>query len=216
MKAKYLGAAIAAALPVAVSGAVLIDEQPLGPQVVPFSGAVVNLAKFNLNPALLTKVTLSIDIDLSADLYAKNTSPSAVNVSAWIVGTVSADAPPVGLGGLDQVANFAGLVAGPVPLGPGDSTTFGGTQTANQVGSVSTVVPAEFLPYLGAGTFSVYFDGTGGWAFFGISNAEIEVSNFQASGTAKVTYEYIPEPHEYAVFAGLGLMGLAAFRRFKR
>lgn len=36
------------------------------------------------------------------------------------------------------------------------------------------------------------------------------------SGTITFTYEIIPEPHHYAIGAGLGLLGFAAYRRFAR
>lgn len=214
--------AIVAALgvmPVGMNAAVLVDTASFGPTTVPYISGVV-LDQFPYNPALLTKVTLEISGTLSALITAENNTGVGVSAEAWIVGFATASGPS----GLAPQAVFAGPVAGPIALDPSDGnpgsgpdwTNFGGLLSDNAAASVSTMNPGDFGPFLGGGTFPVVLTGLGGWAVVGVSDAHVVVSNFLGSGDVKVTYEYIPEPHEYAMFAGLGLLGMAALRRFKR
>lgn len=208
------------ALPLATQAAILVDTANYGPSTVPFGPSSVSLQQFHLNPALLTKVTLEINATLQADITAENNTASAVSATAWIVGNSTAAGPS----GLSPAASFGGIVAGPVALagtdgtagsGP-DFTNFGGTLSATQGGSASTVNPLDFAPFLGAGTFSVNVNGTGGWAVFGVSDATVNVNNFEGVGTVKVTYEYVPEPHQYAMLGALGLVGFSLWRKLKR
>ena len=208
------------ALPMAVHGAVIVNTVSFGPATVPFGPTAVNLPQFSLNPALLTKVTLELNATLKADITAENNTASSVTATAWIIGNANA----VGPSGLNPVASFAGIVAGPFPLGPTDGvagsgpdfSSFGGTLSATQSSSDATVNPVDFGPFLGFGTFPVNVAGNGGWAVFGVSDSRVTVSNFAGLGTVKITYEYVPEPHQFAMLGALGLVGFAFWRRLKR
>lgn len=213
---KVLAVAAMALLPLSGTAANYITwEAPFGPSTVPFGFTPVQtvyLPQFGLNSTLLTKVTLGIEATLGADITAENNTDQTVYASAWIAGNVSA----VG-GGLSPAIAFGSIIAGPIKLTPwgtaNDSTDFGGHLSDTQSSSASTT--SAFDPFLGGGTFPVTYKGNGGWAVFGISDATVNVSNFRGSGKVFVTYEYVPEPSQFAVIAGLGLVLFAGARRFR-
>ncbi len=200
----------------------LTYEAPFGPSTVPFgttTPATVHLPKFGLNSSWLTKVTLGIEATLGATITAENNTDQTVYASAGIMGNVSAEGPAGS--GLNPAIAFSSIVAGPfelegtiAPVGGGVDFKNFGTLSATQSSSASTT--SAFTPFLGSGDFDVTYKGNGGWAVFGVSDATVNVSNFKGSGKVFVTYEYmVPEPSQFAVIAGLGLVLFAGARRFR-
>ncbi len=176
--------------------------------------------QFNPGWGTLLGVTLGIEATLQANISAENNTKKSVIATAWIVGDVGASGPS----GLAPVISYGSIVGGPVGLAasdgtPGsgpDRTTFGSPLSATDSNSASTVDPADFGPFVGLGTFNVNYSGDGGWAVFGISDATVTVSDFQGWGKVTVTYDYmVPEPSQFAVIAGLGLVLFAGARRFR-
>ncbi|HRZ36408.1 MAG TPA: choice-of-anchor E domain-containing protein [Candidatus Paceibacterota bacterium] len=217
---KILAGVAVAAIPFVGNAASRSFSEPFDPTTVPFGPLTVSLTQFNPGWGTLSGVTLGIEATLQANISAENNTAKPVNATAWIVGDVGA----LGPSGLAPVISFGSIVAGPVPLaasngtagsGP-DFTTFGSPLQATGSNSASTVNPLDFTPFVGGSTFDVNYAGDGGWAVFGVSDATVNVSDFKGWGTVTVTYDYmVPEPSQFAVIAGLGLVLFAGARRFR-
>jgi hypothetical protein len=156
----------------------------------------------------LISVELYIDSLVQADVTGENDSAIGGNMSANLVGIVSAS----GLG----LSPSASIIAasGPFAVAPTDGNPGSGPDFIN-FGTVSgsdtdTDGPifAGLGPFIGAGTFAVTVSGNGGFSLSGVSDSTLEVSNFGTSGEVIVTYNYVPEPGSI-VLASLGAVGLA-------
>ena len=76
--------------------------------------------------------------------------------------------------------------------------------------SASDFQNTSLAPYIGIGTVDIDIDAEGGWAFEGVTDATLRMSDFEAWGDATIIYEYtcIPEP------ATIGMMVLGALGMF--
>lgn len=212
------------ALPVGIQGAIITSQDTFGPMSVPFvDGLTLDL----FNPALgtLTSVTVEINGTLTALVTAENNAVVAsapVRVDAIVFGSINTAGVP---GSLAPAAAFLGSVAtdfldnpnGVAGSGP-DFSGFGGAISANVVDSASSAVPAVLALFAGPGTFNVGLVGFGAWGVQGLTDSTVNVSQFAGFGSVKVIYEYthMPEPSHYVMLGGLGLVGFAAVRRFRR
>ena len=209
-----------AVLPWVGNAATMSFDAPFSPTTVPFGPLSLSLSQFNPSWGTLMGVTLGIEATLQANITAENNTAKTVKATAWIIGDVGASGPS----GLAPTIAYGSIVGGPIMLGPSESpvgggadfTDFGSPLSSSGSESESTTNPGDFTPYLGTGTFNVDYTGDGGWMVTGVSDATVYVSDFQGWGKVTVTYEYmVPEPSQFAVIAGLGLVLFAGARRFR-
>jgi len=181
----------------------------------------VNLSQFNdLGGTLtLTKVTLELNGVIQADVEAENDSLIAGSMGVNLVGVLDGI---VNDGTTDLLHASAGVSGshGPVSVTASTAPVKGGSDyhnfgTLSDSGSDSDVLTSGLAYFIGAGTIPVDVSGNGGFSVSGVTDSTNWVSNFGASGTAKITYEYTPEPATMALF-GLGALGLVARRRRSR
>lgn len=149
-------------------------------------------------PAGSDLVSVSIDVRLDATGGDPGQETYANDLSVY-VGYPAAGHPFGFSGGPVQIGGFSthGLVK--LDWANGNSPVVGTTviDTKNAGG--------------GAGDIPVGID-LNLWTLY-IGNG-FENSNTTGTWTGTVTLEYVPEPHQYAVMAGLGLIGFAATRRY--
>lgn len=186
---------------------------PLSP-----GATTVELNQFDDNGGLheLCKVTIEITGTISADVTAENNSQIPGDMGVNLTGFVNI----IGHG-LDATANIflvtptVAVTAtdnGGIPNGMG--TDFNDFGTVSDTDSDDDMLTTGLAAFVGGGTLLFDVAGSGGFSITGVTDSTQDVSNFGASGTAKVTYEYkiVPEPASMAL---LGLGGLAVLRRRK-
>jgi len=182
----------------------------------------VNLSQFHdLGGTLtLTKVTLDLDGDIHARVEAENDDPTlTASMSVSLLGTFDGKV----MDGLTELLHASGSISdthGPVSVTVSTPPIRGGSDyhdygTLNDSDSDSDSLTSGLGYFIGTSTIPVDITGQGGYSVQGTSNSTSWVTDFSASGTAKITYEYTPEPATMAML-GLGALGLAARRRRSR
>jgi hypothetical protein len=150
----------------------------------------------------------------------ENNTQAPVTATVALFGQVQTSGAPAGLAPVaaftDPVADWD-LAASDGNFGSGDDFHNFGPLTSDAFGSVSTMNPVDLAQYVGALPFVVFYDANAGWSVSGLTDSLISITTSPGGGTVKVIYEYyrVPEPHDYALLAGLGLIGLAVVRRIR-
>jgi hypothetical protein len=167
--------------------------------------------QFDMPGCTLLSVTLELDAWEGGNITAENDSTIAgsitVSMSGWATGTgpnllatalLSQSAGPAGVAATDGV--------------PGSGPDFHDFGYVSDSGSGTNSQSTNLAPYIGTGTVDIDIDAQGGWAFEGVTDATLQISDFEAWGDATIIYEYtcIPEPATIAmmVFGALGMFGV--------
>lgn len=147
--------------------------------------------------ALTTSITLDIihtyDYGNEADFDGGRAEYSTDNGSTWSILTMT------GYGTLSDL--FGNPLTGGYAGGPASSSAWTGSDSATHTGTFTA----------GIGD-NVRIRFTGGWdiGFIGGTTPNWTIESVTVSNVTVV-----PEPHEYAMVAGLGLLGFAVFRRIR-
>ena len=146
---------------------------------------------------------VSISIDVVLDDTGLPGNESYANDLAIYVGYPTTGSPFLFTGGPLQVGGYSNEATGGkhVAWQDGNSPVIGTTvQDTRTVGAGPNDLPAG----VDLGSWTVYVgNGYNSEGTYGV-------------WTGTLTLTYVPEPHQYAVMAGLGLLGFAAFRRQAR
>ena len=190
--------------------------------MAPLSSTLLQFPQFNTALGQLNSVTVRLDGQQQAHVTAENGSP---DISDWLyVGLsagsgcfIGATGPGAGLyvdlaGVLD--AFFAGVNDDPInPItyqpeydGAGGDFHDFGLMLAS--GSDGTTLTTSLSPYMGLGLVDMYVTGDGGWGYGGITAANLQVANYQGSGSITVTYNFaaVPEPSTFALLGPFGAL----------
>lgn len=176
------------------------------------AGALV-CPQFNVANAVLTSMTITFTGDIDGTVGLTNNtqqvqSGTAETNSRFTFGPLSGFALPAPM--FTVIAS-----TGQVSLNPGETKTM--SVTGTQVATYSNT--ADFVPYVGAGTFNVNV-GTQTFLLLSFGGGNVGASQLtQARAAAEVSYEYrelstVPEPTTLALL-GTGLLGATIRRRRK-
>ncbi|MCC7351022.1 MAG: choice-of-anchor E domain-containing protein [Phycisphaerales bacterium] len=217
MRAFQIGGFLAAGLILAPMASALqvSDTQPFNVQV-PTSNQLVPVAQFDDmgGTRTLTSITLELNSTIGANTTGENDSNTSGSLTMNLSGNATADLFAL------STASIVNTSAGPVSVAATDGITGSGPDFHN-FGAVSgndfdsDTIVSGFASFIGLGTIDVSVDANGGFNISGVSNSTLQVSNFNASGTVTVIYEYtqVPEPSALSLLA---LGGLAMLRRRRR
>ena len=167
--------------------------------------------QFNMLGCTLLSVTLELDAWEGGNITAENDGEIEGNItvtmSGWVTGTgpnllatalLSQSAGPQWVDATDGV--------------PGSGPDFHDFGYVSDSDSDTDFQNTNLAPFIGTSTVDIDIDGEGGWAFSGVTNATLQMSDFEAGGDATIIYEYtcIPEPATIGmvVFGALGMFGV--------
>jgi hypothetical protein len=191
------------------------DTQPFN-VAVPTSNQLVPVAQFDDmgGTRVLNSISLEINSTIGANTTGENDSLSGGSITMNLSGNATADLYTL------NTATIVNASAGPVAVSATDGVSGSGPDFYN-FGNVSgndtdsDTILSGFGSFIGLGTIDVSVDANGGFNISGVSNSTLQVSNFNASGTVKVIYDYtqVPEPTALSL---LSLGGLGLLRRRRR
>ena len=215
MRFKKGGVMMGAALATIVAGSAAADtivqsqdfSFPLSP-----NSAILSFDQFDSSLGELKSVEILIDGEIGAAVTAENDSilPSpdfSLNISGFMTVDFST------LSGLilfDETIASGGV--GPTDGVPGSGPDFFDFGQVGDSGNDGDFEDTDLASYIGGGTIDANVAAAGGFAVFGSTDATINISDFDASGTITVIYDYNPIPAPGAV-ALLGLAAVAGRRR---
>jgi|GEM_PF-7062461 len=194
------------------------------------------LEYFNTSLGTLTKVTFTFSTTLYAFGFVDNEDASSASGSTSWDGTVSVTGLPAGtVNNLSPQITFSYNLAADEANGD-DEDSFGDEPNPNWLGDDSAEVGSESSPLSASASTSLIFvtgdagldafKGTGSFgptidmdaAFAG--EGSFLNANVTTYGSVSLTVEYeytvVPEPGEIALWAGLGLVGFAGYRRCRK
>jgi hypothetical protein len=193
---------------------------PLSP-----GATTVNFKQFDTMPTpefpsgtrVLKAVQLDVGGKIQAMVTAENNSTIPVNNFAVnLTGIVDFMIGPATLGlGIIQnspVVMVAATDNGGVPNGSGPDFHDFGLLSGGDTDKYFVFSDADVAPWIGNGNIIGTINGSGGFAVQGTADGTVNLIDFGAAGTAKLTYFFniIPTPGSIAL---LGLGGLVALRR---
>lgn len=167
--------------------------------------------QFDMPGCTLLSVTLILDAWEGGNITAENDSDIEGNITVSMSGWVTGAGPNL------LATALLSQSVGPqwvdatdgVPESGLDFHDFGYVDDAD---SDSDFQSTNLAPYIGTGTIDIDIDAEGGWAFEGVTDATLRMSDFEAGGEATIIYEYtcIPEPATIGmmVFGALGMFGV--------
>ncbi|MCC6423732.1 MAG: choice-of-anchor E domain-containing protein [Phycisphaerales bacterium] len=217
MRAAHMCGFLAAGLILAPMASALqvSDTQPFN-VAVPTSNQLVPVAQFDDmgGTRVLNSISLEINSTIGANTTGENDSLSGGSITMNLSGNATADLYTL------NTATIVNASAGPVAVSATDGVSGSGPDFYN-FGNVSgndtdsDTILSGFGSFIGLGTIDVSVDANGGFNISGVSNSTLQVSNFNASGTVKVIYDYtqVPEPTALSL---LSLGGLGLLRRRRR
>ena len=196
----------------------------LPPETLAFSfdnpgGQTLNFAQFDSSLGMLTKVTLVLNATQGANVTGENDTASPGEISANLVGQVSATG-----GGLLVIALLS-TSDGPYAIGATDGTPgsgpdfydFGFISDTDSANNTLADPPDDLSSFIGLGTIAIDIAGSGAFSISGVSNSTLVVTEFGNDGSATITYEYtvVPEPATIGMLAtgALGMFGVILRRR---
>ena len=189
------------------------------PQTLPFEFEIspgsqtLAFDQFNmLDPdCTLLSVTLILDAWEGGNITAENDGEIEGNITITMSGWVTGTGPNLlatALLSQSKGPQWVDKTDGIPESGP-DFHDFG---YVSDFDSDTDFQNTNLAPFIGTGTVDIDIDGEGGWAFSGVTNATLRMSEFEAWGEATIIYEYtcIPEPATIGmvVFGALGMFGV--------
>jgi len=176
----------------------------------------IDIEFYYTNPDFSYTYTATVDsVKVGSEFYA-----DVSNLSGWGSDAATALAVTNSLSGINlsslsiSQGNFKNLTT----LASGSSVTYNYTGLTSTTGA-NSIASTYWTTY--TGTDSVFIDAT---AIYGLYQ-NIQGNNVSQSGTISIgeiygviSYSYtpVPEPSTYALFLGVGTLGLVGWRRFRR
>ncbi len=167
--------------------------------------------QFYMPGCTLLSVTLELDASNGCYITAENDSDLEGNITITMSGWVTGTGPNLlatALLSQSEGPQWVDKTDGIPESGP-DYHDFG---YVDDFDSDTDFQNTNLAPFIGTGTVDIDIDGEGGWAFSGVTNATLRMSEFEAWGEATIIYEYtcIPEPATIGmvVFGALGMFGV--------
>ena len=187
------------------------------PQTLPFEFPIspgdqtLAFDQFYMPGCTLLSVTLELDAWEGGNITAENDSDIAGDVTVTMSGSVTGTGPNLlatALLSQSEGPVWVDATDG-VPESGDDFHDFGYVSDSDSDTDFQTT---NLAPFIGTGTVDIDIDGQGGWAFEGVTDATLRMSDFEAWGDATIIYEYtcIPEPATIGmvVFGALGMFGV--------
>lgn len=203
-------ASMAAVVPIGANAACMLVEtqsQIFGPTTVPFGPVAVSFSPYT-GSYPLCKVEALIDGTVSVSVDISNTSPLPQIITPFVGAQLTATGP------LPLDTGFQAFLGVPVniPILP----AIVNVSASKNVSDMATE-NSDFSAFTGPGNVDFNVSAFGSWTMFGITTAILDVKQFDGQGTVTLKYYAdVPEPQHYAMLAGLGLIGLAGWRRFRQ
>lgn len=167
--------------------------------------------QFYMPGCWLLSVTLELDAWEGGNITAENDSAIAGNITVTMSGWVTGTGPNL------LATALLSQSEGPVAVAATDGTPESGPDYhdfgyVSDFDSDTDFQNTNLAPFIGTGTVDIDIDAQGGWAFEGVTDATLRMSEFEAWGDATIIYEYtcIPEPATIGmvVFGALGMFGV--------
>ena len=177
--------------------------------------------QFNMGPGYtLTGVYMKFYIEIGADITGEN--DSAEISSGLVDAAMSGNASATGLGlAANAVFNAAETTPGPLAASdgtPGSGPDFYDFGFIGDDDTQSDSLNSGLGAFIGAGTFDITVNGSGGYVLTGVSDATLTISDFAAAGYVEIYYTYtenqVPEPTTI-IMAGSCLAGMVGIVRRK-
>ncbi len=201
-----------------ISSALTITETltfsfPLSP-----GSQILDFAQFDDASGTLQLETVTLELNLTEQANVTGENDSAIPGSMAV--NLSGNGTASGLGlsavvALSETTPSASVTATDgVPDSGTDYHDFGTVSDSGSDSDMLHYLIDNLSAFIGTGTVAIDIDASGGFSISGVTDSTLKISNFGASGNAKMTYGYstIPEP---ATLSILGLGGLMLIRKKK-
>jgi len=194
------------------SAGIITESAPFAFPVSPGS-ATVFLPQFDTLGGTrdLVRVTLEVQGQVSGRVTIENDSTISGVFRVRFDGLVQASAMSL------NPSAVLTMVTPDVVLSPSDGVNGTGpdfvdfgTLFADAASSMTTLDPIAMAPFLGTGSVGVFSQGTASYSVQGTTDSVVRVRDLHVSGTAVVTYEFVPTPGSACL---LVIGGLVAARR---
>lgn len=215
MKARLLSAAVVACAAGAASAGTQSFSTPFQFSVLQGS-QVIALPQFNLPGMTLQSISFTMNATLRAKVIGENIGTSPATLTASLTGSIGALGP-----GVVALADSLNFSSGAIPVTGTDGIFGSGTDSYN-FGTIGVTQVVDSSPsvglevYSGSGGLPITINATGRYTLSSSNgNAYFAVQDFQALGSASITYTYavIPTPGAAALCVAAGAASCVRRRR---